>query len=318
MSDTLRHSKSIPVELAGKRLDQSLAAMFPEFSRARLKAWIEAGNVSVDGQQRRPRDEVFGGETVVLDTPPQRELGLSPEAMPLDVRYRDDDCLVINKPAGLVVHPGAGNADGTLVNGLLHLEPALAGLPRAGLVHRLDKETSGLLVVARHQAAFDALTAALAARDVKREYLALCVGHLSGGGEFDDPIGRHPVDRKRMAVRDRGRTARTLYAVERRYHGFTLCRVRLHTGRTHQIRVHFAHAGHPLAGDPVYGRPAFPRGAGDALRTTLEDFRRQALHASRLSFAQPVSGDLVEVEAPLPADFERLLAALDAHERELQ
>lgn len=303
---------TVPETQAGLRLDQTLARMFPQFSRARLQSWIKDGRVSVDGEQRRPRDTVFGGEAVVVQVVEENVAALTPEAIKLDIVHRDDDVLVVNKPPGLVVHPGAGNASGTLVNGLLHLEPALAALPRAGLVHRLDKDTSGVLIVARTPEAFKALTEAMARREIHREYQALCVGALSGGGTIDEPIGRHPVDRKKMAVHDRGRPARTHYLIEKRYRGYTLVGVTLDTGRTHQIRVHFAHQRWPLVGDRTYGRSALPRGASEALRDALLGFARQALHARRLSFAHPVSGETVDVSCDMPDDFATLLAALDA------
>ena len=303
---------TVPENEAGSRLDQTLARMFPQFSRARLQSWIKDGRIRVDAERRRPRDTVFGGETVVVEPVEENVAALAPEAMNLDIVYRDDDVLVVNKPPGLVVHPGAGNAHGTLVNGLLHMDESLSALPRAGLVHRLDKDTSGVLIVARTQAAFKALTEAMARRDIHREYLALCVGALSGGGTIDEPIGRHPVDRKKMAVHDRGRPARTHYLIEKRYRGYTLVAVTLDTGRTHQIRVHFAHQRWPLVGDRTYGRTALPRGASEHLRDTLIGFARQALHARRLSFAHPVSGETIDVSIEIPEDFAELLAALDA------
>ncbi|MFK7885603.1 MAG: 23S rRNA pseudouridine(1911/1915/1917) synthase RluD [Gammaproteobacteria bacterium] len=303
---------TVPENGAGLRLDQTLARMFPEFSRARLQSWIKAGRVSVDGELRRPRDTVYGGEAIVIDMVEENVAALAPEAMILDIVHRDDDVLVVNKPPGLVVHPGAGNPNGTLVNGLLHLDASLAALPRAGLVHRLDKDTSGVLIVARTQSAFKALTEAMARREIHREYVALCVGALSGGGTIDEPIGRHPVDRKKMAVSDRGRPARTHYRIEKRYRGYTLVAVTLETGRTHQIRVHFAHQRWPLVGDRTYGRSALPRGPSEHLHDALIGFARQALHARRLSFAHPVSGETLDVTCDMPEDFAQLLAAMDA------
>jgi 23S rRNA pseudouridine1911/1915/1917 synthase len=231
--------------------------------------------------------------------------------MPLRVVYEDADLLVIDKPAGLVTHPAAGNWSGTLVNGLLHLAPELATLPRAGIVHRLDKETTGLLVVARTLAAHTALVAALARRDVRREYLALVHGVPTGGGTVDAPIGRHRVDRMRMAVTGAGRPAVTHYTVTERFRAHALLEVRLETGRTHQIRVHLAHVHHPLVGDPVYGgRARLPRGASPRLVAALRDFRRQALHAVRLGLEHPRSGTPMAWEAPLPYDLAALLAVL--------
>lgn len=305
------HRTTVPPELAGLRLDQALARMFPEFSRSRLKAWVTSGDVLVDGRRRRPRDTMDGGEQIELTTEPETAVASAPEPLPLSIVFEDDDLLVVDKPAGLVVHPGAGNAGGTLMNGLLYHAPQLAGLPRAGIVHRIDKDTTGLLLVAKSHRAHTALVRALADRQIERAYVAVCNGVLTGGGTIDAPIGRHRVDRTRMAVVDGGRPAVTHYTVRERYRAHTLVDVKLDTGRTHQIRVHFAHRRHPLLGDPVYGgRLAIPAGASEALAEALRTFRRQALHAARLAFAHPVSGMPMAFEAPLPADFERLLALL--------
>jgi 23S rRNA pseudouridine1911/1915/1917 synthase len=303
--------KFVPPELSGQRLDQALARMFPEYSRSRLKSWILQGNVDVDDQQLRPRDPVSGGEQVVLR--PQAEVSVTsaPEPLDLEIAYEDDDLLIVNKPAGLVVHPGAGNIRGTLMNGLLHHIPALEELPRAGIVHRLDKDTSGLLLVGKNLTSHTALVRALADRDVSRHYLAVCSGVLTGGGTIDAPIGRHPVDRLRMSVQDRGKPAVTHFRVKERFRGHTYISVQLDTGRTHQIRVHFAHRRNPLVGDPVYGgRLGLPAGATDALKDALRRFRRQALHATRLSLAHPVSGESLEVDAPPPQDLAALLDVL--------
>jgi 23S rRNA pseudouridine1911/1915/1917 synthase len=248
---------------------------------------------------------------VELTARPEVAVASEPEALHLEVAYEDDAVLVIDKPAGLVVHPGAGNPSGTLLNGLLHHVPALAGLPRAGIIHRIDKETTGLLLVAKTLPAHTALVRALAERVVMRRYVAVCQGVLTGGGTIDAPIGRHPVDRKRMAVQDEGRPAVTRYTVAERFRGHTRVDVALETGRTHQIRVHFAWRRHPLVGDPVYGgRLAVPAGASDALIAALREFRRQALHATRLEFPHPDSGEPVCVESPLPPDLEALLRVL--------
>ena len=305
--------KVVPDSLGGQRLDQALAQMFPEYSRSRLKAWIKDGLVSVDERQLRPRDAVAGGELIMLT--PSQELAVTsePEAIDLAVEFEDDDVLVVNKPAGLVVHPGAGNIHGTLMNGLLHYAPALDALPRAGIVHRLDKDTSGLLLVGKTLQSHTALTRALAEREITREYLAVCIGVLTGGGTIDAPVGRHPVDRRKMTVRDDGKPAISHYRVVERFRAHTYISVRLETGRTHQIRVHFAHRRHPLLGDPTYGgRLQLPAGASDVLVDALRSFRRQALHAARLSFAHPTSGNTIALECPPPADFEVLLGALRA------
>ena len=306
-----QHSGQVPDELAGQRLDQALARMFPDYSRSRLKAWLLDGSVLVDGAPWRPRDRVQGGETVVVTATMDVAVRAEPEAMPLDVIFEDDDLLVINKPAGLVVHPGAGNASGTLQNGLLAHAPSLERLPRAGIVHRLDKDTSGLLLVAKSIPAHTALVRDLAERSISRQYLAVCNGVLTGGGTIDAAIGRHPVDRTRMAVRDDGRPAVTHYTVIERFRAHTYVNVVLETGRTHQIRVHFAWRRHPLVGDPVYGgRLALPAGCSDALRDALRSFRRQALHAARLELGHPLTGDALAFEVPPPADFEALLQTL--------
>jgi 23S rRNA pseudouridine1911/1915/1917 synthase len=297
--------------MAGRRLDQALAQMFPEYSRSRLKAWLLAGSVLVDGKLWRPRDRVEGGETVELQVVVEVAVRATAEAFPLDVVFEDDSLLVVNKPAGLVVHPGAGNVTGTLMNGLLHHAPSLDQLPRAGIIHRIDKDTSGLLLVAKTLPAYTALVRRLADREISRQYLAVCIGVLTGGGLINAPIARHPVDRTRMAVRENGKPAVTHYTVIERFRAHTYINVVLDTGRTHQIRVHFAYRRHALVGDPVYGgRLALPSGASDQLVETLRAFKRQALHARRLEFEHPASGETVCLEVPPPADFEELLQVL--------
>ena len=312
MSSTrYQHELRLPPEAAGRRLDQALADALPEYSRSRLKRWIDAGRVRVDGRIPRPRDAMTGGELVRLDAPREDAVSSRPQPIAISIAWEDASVLVVNKPAGLVVHPGAGNADGTLQNALLAYDPALVKLPRAGIVHRLDKNTSGLLIVARTEAARDLLVAALEARDIHREYQAVCIGVMTGGGTVDAPILRHPVDRKRMTVRADGREAVTHYRVMARFRRHTWVRVMLETGRTHQIRLHLAHAGFPLVGDPVYGkRLVIPKGATPRLDAALRAFKRQALHAAKLEFAHPVTTKRIEVEAPLPADFAELVAAL--------
>lgn len=301
----------IPTELAGHRLDQALAQMFPEFSRSRLKAWLLGGSVLVDGEVWRPRDRVAGGETVELQAVPEVAVRAGAEEMFLDIVFEDDALLVVNKPVGLVVHPGAGNVAGTLMNGLLNHAPSLEQVPRAGIIHRLDKNTSGLLLVAKTLPSHTALVRRLADRDISRQYLAVCTGVLTGGGTIDAPIARHPVDRKRMTVRENGKPAVTHYKVIERFRAHTYINVVLDTGRTHQIRVHFAYRRHALVGDPVYGgRLALPSGASEPLVEALRAFRRQALHAKRLEFAHPQSNDMLCLEVPPPADFEQLLQTL--------
>ncbi len=301
----------IPDAHRGQRLDQALAALFPDFSRTRLKAWIEAGRVLVDGVHPKPRDLVSGGELVRVEPLAEARVEVAPEAIALEILHEDESLLVIAKPAGLVVHPGAGNPRATLQNALLAHDPALAMLPRAGIVHRLDKDTSGLLVVARTPEAHARLTKALARHEVEREYEALAIGVMTAGGTVDAPIDRHPVDRLRMAVRGSGRDAVTHYRVIERFRSHTHVRVRLETGRTHQIRVHLTHAGFPLVGDPLYGRRlVLPKGATPELTALLRGFHRQALHAARLAFIHPGSGERVEFATPLPPDFASLLQAL--------
>ena len=305
--------KDVPQELAGLRLDQALARMFPEYSRSRLKEWLLAGNITIDGGNRRPRDAVAGGETVALTAEPEAQVFAEPEPMTLDVVFEDEHLLVINKPAGLVVHPGAGNAAGTLMNGLLHHAPVLESLPRAGIVHRIDKDTSGLLLVAKSLPAHTALVRLLADREIARHYLAVCNGVLTGGGTIREPIGRHPVDRKRMSVQQDGKPAVTHYTVIERFRAFTYVSVKLETGRTHQIRVHFAWRRHALVGDPVYGgRLALPPGASDDLIDALRRFKRQALHATRLALTHPITGEALAFEVPPPRDFLELLDILRA------
>lgn len=310
------HSLVLPAAAAGLRLDQALARALPQYSRARLQGWIEAGAVLVDGRQLRPKDKVLGGEQVEVTARLEADARVAPEAQPLTVIHQDRALFVIDKPAGMVVHPGAGNPGHTLQNALLALDPKLALVPRAGLVHRLDKDTSGLLVVARTPEAHARLVAALAEREIERTYLAICSGAMTGGGTVDAPIGRHRSQRTRMAVRSDGREAVTHYRIVKRYRAHTLVRVQLETGRTHQIRVHLAHIGYPIVGDPVYaGRRRLPAGASPALVAALSAFPRQALHAVRLALAHPTTGRALEWEAPIPDDMTRLISALDHDQR---
>ena len=303
----------VPDAAAGRRFDAVLAELFPEYSRSRLATWIKSGDALLDGAAVRPRDPVRGGETVSLQAALEDQTRAEPEDIPLDVLYEDSEVFVLDKPAGLVVHPGAGNPDGTLVNALLHRDPALVALPRAGIVHRLDKDTSGVMVVARTLPAHTALVAQLSAREVHRQYLAVVVGALVSGGTAHAAIDRHPRDRIRMAVREDGRDAVTHFRLRERFRAHTLLECRLETGRTHQIRVHMAHLKHPIVGDPMYGGALkLPRGASEGLVAALRGFRRQALHAETLEFVHPASGEPVRVSAPVPADLQGLLAALRA------
>ena len=306
------HELELPAEAAGLRFDQALARALPQYSRAQLQSWIESGAARAEGRELRGKDRVLGGERVHIHAQLVRLNEVAPEALPLSVVFRDRALLVIDKPAGMVVHPGAGNPRHTLQNALLGLDPRLALVPRAGLVHRLDKDTSGLLLVARTPEVHTALVAALAAREITRQYLALCTGVMTGGGTVDEPIGRHRSQRLRMAVRRDGRPAVTHYRVLRRFRAHTLVRAELESGRTHQIRVHLAHIGFPVVGDPLYGgRRRIPAGCTPALAAALDAFRRQALHAERLALAHPVTGRRMEWQAPPPPDMQSLLAALE-------
>ena len=304
---------TIPPELAGQRLDSALARLMPEHSRTRIKGWIEGGAVKLDRVACKPRDIVEAGSRVRV----QMTLGeaaqpeVQPEAIALRLVHEDADVLVIDKPAGLVVHPGAGNPRHTLQNALLGLDPTLAVLPRAGLIHRLDKDTSGLLVVARTPEAQTSLSRQLEARTMGREYVAVCVGVMTGGGTIDEPIGRHRGDRLRMAIRVSGRPAVTHYRVLERFRAHTYLSVKLETGRTHQIRLHLSHIKYPIVGDPVYGgRFGLPRGATLRLIDTLRGFKRQALHAATLGFEHPRSGERLTLQSPVPPDFAQLLGVL--------
>jgi 23S rRNA pseudouridine1911/1915/1917 synthase len=310
-NDAPRLSARVDDALAGQRLDQALASLFDGFSRSRLQQWIREGRVRVDGKVPRARDKVCGGERVELEAVLESRDEAQPEDIPLAIVYRDEALLVVDKPAALVVHPAAGNWEGTLQNALLHADPTLAVLPRSGIVHRLDKDTSGLLVVARTLGAHKALVAALAAREVKREYRAIVIGVPTAGGTVEAPIGRHPTVRTRMAVVPHGRPATTHYRVLERFRAHALLQVNLETGRTHQIRVHLAHVRHPIVGDPVYaGRLRIPPGATPLLAEALRGFGRQALHAHRLALAHPVTGEWLEWHAPMPTDMQALLAVL--------
>ena len=308
----------IPEEFYGARLDRALAAMLPDYSRSRLQSWLANGALTVDGENPPAKTKVAGGETVRLTVPSEPDdARVVAEPITLNIIHEDDAIIVLDKPAGLVMHPGAGNPDGTLQNALIHHDESLAALPRAGIVHRLDKDTSGILVVAKTFAAHKQLVADLAERTIKREYEAVSVGVMTAGGHVDAPIDRHPVDRKKMAIREEGREAVTHYRVIDKYRSHTHIRCQLETGRTHQIRVHMAHVRFPLLGDPVYGRRlALPKDASPAFADALRGFKRQALHAATLGLAHPDTGEAMQWSAPRPADFETLLAALAADARE--
>jgi 23S rRNA pseudouridine1911/1915/1917 synthase len=315
LSDQNQHERrleaTVDAGLAGARLDQALASLFPDYSRSRLQAWTREGRVSVNGEQRRPRDRVEFGDRLALRALVEDQVECAAQDIPLRILFEDEHLLVIDKPAGLVVHPAAGNPDGTLQNALLFHDPALAALPRAGIVHRLDKDTTGLMVVGRSQAAHKRLVEAMAAREIHREYRALVVGSMPAGGLIDLPIGRHPTQRTRMAVNPLGKPSVTHFSVLQEFRGHTLLKVRLETGRTHQIRVHMAHLRHPVFGDPVYGRRLqLPGGASDELKAVLRGFHRQALHAKRLELVHPVSGRALRFSCAMPEDMRVLIQAL--------
>jgi 23S rRNA pseudouridine1911/1915/1917 synthase len=311
----IRHEAEVPLSAAGRRFDQALAEMFPDYSRSRLTAWVKAGAVTLDGAAAAPRHLLRGGEKVVLEAELETEVTSAPEAIELDIVHEDPHLLVLNKPVGLVVHPGAGNPAGTLLNALLHHDPKLAELPRGGIVHRLDKDTSGLMVVARTLPAHTALVEMLSRHEVARQYEAIVIAPLIAGGTVDAPIGRHLGDRLRQAVRDEedGKHAVTHYRLRERFRAHSLIQCNLETGRTHQIRVHMAHIGHPLVGDPLYGGGLkLPKRATPELVDALRSFRRQALHAERLGFEHPVTGESLSFSTSRPADMDALIAALRA------
>lgn len=309
--EKIQRDGTISVELHGMRLDQAAAALFPEFSRARLQSWIKRGSLTLDGAAVRPRDKVAIGQSLVLSADSEPEVTWSGQDIPLDIIYEDEHIIVLNKQAGIVVHPGAGNSDGTLVNALLGFAPELDRLPRGGIVHRLDKDTSGIMFVARSTLAHQSLIKQLAERTVSREYAAVCIGALSGGGTVNEPIGRHPTARTRMAVVRSGKPAVTHYRLAERFGHHTHAAVHLETGRTHQIRVHMAHRKNPLVGDPQYGgRTRIPPAASDELIAGLRGFPRQALHARTLAFEHPASEERVAFETRLPEDLNALLQLL--------
>jgi 23S rRNA pseudouridine1911/1915/1917 synthase len=300
--------KAIPVDYHGLRIDKALAMLFPEYSRGHLTQLLKAQQISVNGLFLQPKDKIRGGEIVEFkeNMLPPSVLTLTPEEIPLNIVYEDDDCLVVNKPAGLIVHPGAGNPTGTLVQGLLHHDSNLHHLPRAGIIHRLDKETTGLLIVAKNQEAYTALTRQMQAREIDRHYLALVFGKIISGGRIQTGYGRDPKNRLKMTVGEYERQAITTYTVKERFEKTTLLDIKLETGRTHQIRVHMAHIHHPIIGDTLYG------GRIRTLSAAL-NFRRQALHAYQLSFAHPKHAEKISLSCPLPDDFLNLLQGL-AHE----
>lgn len=317
MPEQIEQDAQVTAVQHGKRLDQVAAELFPDFSRSRLKSWIQSGALTLNGATLRPRDKVEVGAQLSLRAELEDEVSWSGEDIALSIVFEDEDIIVVDKPAGLVVHPAAGHAAGTLVNALLNHSPDLATLPRGGIVHRLDKDTSGLMVVAKSLRAHTSLVSQLQERTVKREYAAVCIGAMTGGGTVDAPMGRHPRARKKMAVVALGgKDAITHYRLEQRFANHTYITVRLETGRTHQIRVHMAHLHHPLIGDPQYGgRPRIPKGAAPELIATLRGFPRQALHARALGLIHPVSGEQCQWQVELPADIAGLLACLREYDK---
>ena len=311
MSDMIQRAAEVPFELGGQRLDQIAAQLFPEHSRSRLAGWIKDGRLTVDGAVLRPRDIVHSGAQLVLEAELEAQGEWLAQDIELEIVYEDEHILVIDKPAGLVVHPAAGHQDGTLLNALLYHVPDIANVPRAGIVHRLDKDTTGLMVVAKTLEAHTKLVAQLQARSVSRIYEAIVIGVITSGGTIDAPIGRHGVQRQKMAVVDAGKVAVSHYRVLERFRAHTHTRVKLETGRTHQIRVHMSHIGYPLVGDPVYGgRFRIPPVASQTLVQTLREFPRQALHARFLELDHPATGVRMKWESPLPEDFLWLLSLL--------
>lgn len=308
---TIHLSLTIPSEHADERLDQALAKLLPDYSRTQLKDWIDQGAILVNGKLQKGKFKVQGGEHISIDAKLKPTPQWIAEPIPLSIVHEDEAIIIINKPIGLVVHPGAGNASQTLLNALLHHAPALDALPRAGILHRIDKNTSGLLVIAKTAAALKKLTHELKHHQIQRGYQAIVYGDMISGGKVDAPISRHPLHRKRMAVVDTGKDAITHFRIEEKYRGFTRLSLQLETGRTHQIRVHMMHIHHPVVGDPVYGgRVQLTKGMSAELIALLRNFKRQALHAQTLGFIHPVTEQPVHFEAAIPDDMQTLIKAL--------
>ncbi|TBR38242.1 23S rRNA pseudouridine(1911/1915/1917) synthase RluD [Marinomonas agarivorans] len=320
MAERIVKEAQVPFDLHGKRFDQIATELFSDFSRARIQSWIKDGLLLVDGNAMKAKEKLYGGETLTLDLVVEDQEIHEAENIPLDIVYEDDDILVINKPAGLVVHPAAGNRDGTLLNAILFHAPQVAHVPRAGIVHRLDKLTTGLMVVAKTLAAQTDLVAQLQERSMGREYEAIAMGVMTGGGMVDEPIGRHPQNRQKMAVEPiNGKESVTHYRVVKRYRNHTHIRLKLETGRTHQIRVHMSHIKYPLVGDAQYaGRLKIPKLCTPELQETLRSFHRQALHAKRLELSHPITGDWMEWEVDLPDDMQTLLTQLQSDMDEIE
>ncbi|WP_312121213.1 23S rRNA pseudouridine(1911/1915/1917) synthase RluD [Pantoea vagans] len=320
MAQQVQLTATVSEAQLGQRLDQTLAELFPDYSRSRIKEWILDRRVTVNGVMvDTPKEKVLGGELVAIDAEIEEAQRWEPQNLPLDIVYEDEDIIVINKPRDFVVHPGAGNPDGTVLNALLHHYPAIMDVPRAGIVHRLDKDTTGLMVVAKTVPAQTHLVDSLQRREITREYEAVAIGNMTAGGTVEQPISRHSTKRTHMAVHPMGKPAVTHYRIMEHFRAHTRLRLRLETGRTHQIRVHMSHISHPLVGDPLYGgRPRPPKGASEAFITTLRGFDRQALHATMLRLYHPISGIEMEFHAALPQDMVDLIAALKADTEEFK
>ncbi|MFP9471392.1 23S rRNA pseudouridine(1911/1915/1917) synthase RluD [Pectobacterium brasiliense] len=314
MAQQVQLTATVAESQLGQRLDQALAELFPDYSRSRIKEWILENRVQINGNViNKPKEKVLGGESVAIDALIEEEARWEAQDIKLDIVYEDEDILVINKPRDLVVHPGAGNPDGTVLNALLHHYPEIVDVPRAGIVHRLDKDTTGLMVVAKTVPAQTRLVEALQAREITREYEAVAIGSMTAGGMVDQPIARHSTKRTHMAVHPMGKPAVTHYRIMEHFRAHTRLRLRLETGRTHQIRVHMAHINHPLVGDQLYGgRPRPPKGASEDFIEMLREFDRQALHATMLRFYHPITGIHMEWHAELPQDMVDLINALKA------
>jgi len=315
---TENHQITIPLEMRGKRVDQVLAELFPDYSRSRLQSWLKSGDITIDKQALKAKNKVHGGELIDFNVVIEPEGEWEAEDIPLDIQYEDEQLLVINKPAGMVVHPAVGNYSGTLLNAILHHHPDAINIARAGIVHRLDKDTSGLLVVAKTIPAQTHLVDQLQRRAFEREYEAIVIGEMTGGGTINQPIGRHPTQRTKMAVlavtNKSGKEAITHYRILQRYTAHTKIKVKLETGRTHQIRVHMAYKHYPLLGDPVYGgRIKYPTGCNEPLKEAIENFKRQALHAKKLGLEHPQSGEWMSWQINAPEDMQNLYTLLQQH-----
>ena len=301
----------IPERMTGNRIDSSLSEMLPDYSRSKITAWIKSGDALIKQKSFKPKDKVIGNEVIYLTINSKQSNNWIAEKIPLNIFYEDEDIIIINKQFGLVTHPGAGNWSGTLANALLYYDPSLSTLDRVGIVHRLDKNTSGLMVIARNEKSQKYLVEQLQNHSVSREYSALVYGHMIAGGTIDEPIGRDPKDRVKQAVLTSGKDAVTHYRAIDRFKSHAHVKAILETGRTHQIRVHLSHIGHSLIGDPVYGgRVRFPKKASDELKQALLNFKRQALHSKKLTLTHPISGELMSWKAPLPDDMQELLEVL--------